>query len=100
MTDQVALSEPAASSSASRTNQEANLAADLARLRDEGRPLSSRELKELDARVKTLEEIAKLEDRLRALDSWKRPRSTDTNQHTDRQSDRQSNQQPDRQSNQ
>ena len=106
MSDQVALGEPAASSSASRTNQEANLAAELVRLRDEGRPLSSQELKELNARVKTLEEIAKLEGRLRALDDQRRPRSTDTdrqsNQPSDRlsnrQSDRQSNQQPDRQS--
>ena len=62
MSDQVALGEPAASSSASRTNREVNTAADLARLRDEGRPLSSRELKELTTRVKALEDMAELED--------------------------------------
>ena len=39
-----------------------NTAADLARLRDKGRLLSSQELKELNTRVKALEEIAKLED--------------------------------------
>ena len=46
-----------------------NTAADLARLRDEGRLLSSQELKELNTRVKALEEIAKLEDRLKALEN-------------------------------
>ena len=50
-----------------------NTAADLARLRDEGWLLSSQELKELNTRVKALEEIAKLEDRLKALENRKRP---------------------------
>jgi hypothetical protein len=57
---------------------EVNTAADLARLRDEGRPLSSQELKELNARVKALEEMARLEDRLKALENRKRPRSAAT----------------------
>ena len=39
-----------------------NTAADLARLHNEGQLLSSKELKELNTRVKALEEIAKLED--------------------------------------
>jgi hypothetical protein len=43
---------------------EVTTAADLARLRDEGRLLSSQELKDLNTRVKALEEMACLEDRL------------------------------------
>ena len=54
---------------------EVSTAADLARLRDEGKPLSSQELKELSARVKALEEMACLEDRLKALERRKRSRS-------------------------
>ena len=50
-----------------------NTAANLARLRDEGRLLSSQELKELNTRVKALEEMAKLEDWLKALENQKRP---------------------------
>ena len=53
---------------------EVNTAADLARLRNEGRILSSQELKELSARVKALEEMARLEDRLKALETRKHPR--------------------------
>ena len=64
---------------------EVNIAADLARLRDEGRLLSSQELKELNTRVKALEEIAKLEDRLKALENRKQPQSADTSQHSDQQ---------------
>ena len=48
---------------------EVSTAADLARLRNKGRILSSQELKELSARVKALEEIARLEDRLKALET-------------------------------
>jgi hypothetical protein len=57
---------------------EVNTAADLARLRNEGHTLSSQELKELNARVRTLEEMARLEDRLKALENRKRPRSATT----------------------
>ena len=71
-----------------------NTAADLARLRDEGRTLTTQELKELTTRIKALEDIAKLEDRLRALENQKQPRSADTNQHNNRQSTQQSDQQP------
>ena len=52
-------------------------AADLAKLRDEGRALNPQELKELNTRVQALEEMAKLEDRLKALEKRKRPRSRD-----------------------
>jgi hypothetical protein len=76
---------------------EVNTAADLARLRDEGRPLSSQELKELNTRVKALEEMARLEDRLRALENRKRPRSTGTEDQLDHQLDRQLDRQPSRQ---
>ncbi|KAH8593080.1 hypothetical protein B0O99DRAFT_673941 [Bisporella sp. PMI_857] len=55
---------------------EINTAADLAQLRGEGRILSSQELEELSTRVKALEDMAKLEDRLKTLESQERPRST------------------------
>jgi hypothetical protein len=51
---------------------EVNSAADLARLRSEGRLLNSQELKELNTKVKALEEMARLEDRLRILENRKR----------------------------
>jgi len=72
MSEQVALGEPAASSSDSEISPEINTAADLAKLRTEGRPLTSQELKELSARVKTFEEMARIEDRLRLLENRKR----------------------------
>ena len=53
---------------------EVNTAADLARLRDEGRILSSQKLKELTTNIKALEDIARLEDRLKALENRKRLR--------------------------
>ena len=59
----------------SEDNREVNTAADLARLRNEGKILTPQELKELSARIKALEEMAKMEDRLKALESWKRLRS-------------------------
>jgi hypothetical protein len=70
---------------------EINTAADLARLRNEGRPLSSQELKELSTKVKALEEMARLEDRLRALENRKHPRSTGTEDQLNRQLSRQLN---------
>jgi hypothetical protein len=60
------------SASALRTGREINTATDLARLRAKGTMLTATELKELNARIKTLEEIAKLEDRLRLLENRKR----------------------------
>ena len=62
-----------------------NTAADLARLCDKGWLLSSQELKELNTRVKALEEMAKLEDWLKALENQKRPWSADTSQYSDQQ---------------
>jgi len=50
---------------------EVNTAANLARLRNEEQPLSSQELKELNTKVKALEEMARLEDCLKALENWK-----------------------------
>ena len=61
-----------ASAPAPRTGREINTAADLARLRAEGTMLTATELKELNARIKTLEDMAKLEDRLRLLENRKR----------------------------
>jgi hypothetical protein len=60
-----------ASAPALRTSR-VNTAADLARLRAEGTMLTAIELKELNARIKTLEDMAKLEDRLRLLENQKR----------------------------
>ena len=59
-------------------------AADLAKLQDEGRALNPQELKELNTRVQALEEMAKLEDRLKALEKRKRPRSRDPDDRTNR----------------
>ena len=61
MVDQVALDDNA-NTTASEGNWEVNTAADLARLRNEGKTLTPQELKELSARIKALEEIAKIED--------------------------------------
>jgi hypothetical protein len=45
---------------------------DLAQLRSEGKTMSSQELRELSAQIKTFEEMARLEDRLKALENRKR----------------------------
>jgi len=47
-------------------------AADLAKLRADGKPLTSQERKELNTRIKAFEEMAQMEDRLRALENRKR----------------------------
>jgi hypothetical protein len=67
-----ALASTSASAPALRTGREINTATDLARLRAEGTMLTTTELKELNARIKTLEDMAKLEDRLRLLENRKR----------------------------
>jgi hypothetical protein len=54
-----------------------NTAADLARLRDEGTHLNPQELKELKARLRSLEEMAKFEDRFRLLERRERPHSNE-----------------------
>ena len=59
-----------------------NTAADLAKLRNAGKPLSSQELKDLNVRIKAFEEMAKMEDRLRALETRKRPRSQESSNLT------------------
>ena len=54
-----------------------NTAADLARLRGEGKHLNPQELKELTARVKSLEEMARLENRLKLLERREQPHSNE-----------------------
>jgi hypothetical protein len=51
---------------------EVTTAADLAKLWAEGKPLTSQELKELNARIKAFKEIARMEDRLWLLENRKR----------------------------
>jgi hypothetical protein len=90
MVDQVASSNNAtqeaiddnATTSSDNSGREVNTAADLAKLRNAGKPLSSQELKELNTRIKAFEEMAKMEDRLRALESRKRPRSQESSDLT------------------
>lgn len=74
--------QAAPSDNASEDSQEISTAADLARLRNEGKILTPQELKELSTRIKALEEMAKMEDRLRALESRKRPRSHESSDQT------------------
>ena len=62
---------------------EVNTAADLAKLRAEGRLLTPQELKDLNTRVKALEEMARLEDWLKTLENRKRPRPYDTEDYTE-----------------
>ena len=71
-----------ASTTSDNSTREVNTAADLAKLRNAGKPLSSQELKELNARIKAFEEMARMEDRLRALESRKRPRSHESSDLT------------------
>ena len=71
MSEQVALGE-SATTSTSGTAYRVNTAADLTKLRTEGKPLTTQELKELNARVKAFEEMARIEDRLRLLENRKR----------------------------
>ena len=78
-------------------------AADLAKLRADGQILNSQELEELGTRIQALEQMAKLEDRLKALENRKRPRSHDPgqpNQQASQQSNQQTSQQPSQQASQ
>jgi hypothetical protein len=77
MVDQAAFDDNATTTS-NNTSQEVNTAADLAKLWNDSKPLTSQELKELNARIKAFEEMAQMEDRLRALESRKRPRSQES----------------------
>ena len=74
MVDQEAFDDNATTTT-SHSSREVNTTANLARLRNNGKPLTPQELKELNARIKAFEEMARMEDRLRALESRKRPRS-------------------------
>jgi hypothetical protein len=67
--DQVAVDDNA--TTVSNSSQEVNTAADLAKLQNNGKPLTSQELKELNAQIKAFEEMAQMEDRLKALESRK-----------------------------
>ncbi len=59
MVDQVATDDTTTTLNGS---WEVNTAADLARLRNDGKLLTSQELKELNARIKALEDMARMED--------------------------------------
>src|SRR6266487_3538360 len=78
------MSGQAASATTSSTI-EVTTAADLAKLRTEGKPLTSQELKELNARIKAFEEMARIEDRLRLLENRKRQHDSEAseNHHLD-----------------
>ena len=67
------MSGQAASATPSST-MEVTTAADLAKLRADGKPLTSQERRELNTRIKAFEDMAQMEDRLRALESRKRQR--------------------------
>src|SRR6266487_5503705 len=73
MVDQVAADDT--TTTTTNSSREVNTAANLARLRNDSKPLTSQELKELNTRIKAFEEIARMEDRLRTLESRKQPRS-------------------------
>jgi len=81
MVDQAAFDDNATTTS-NNDNREVNTAADLAKLRNDGKPLTSQELKELNARIKAFEEMARMEDRLKALESRKRLRLQDSSELT------------------
>ena len=66
------MSGQAAAASPSSSTMEVTTAADLAKLRAEGKPLTSQELKDLNARIKAFEEMVQMEDRLRLLENRKR----------------------------
>jgi hypothetical protein len=71
-----------ATTTSHNSSREVNTATDLAKLRNDGKLLTSQELRELNARIKTFEEMARLEDRLRALENRKRPRSQESSELT------------------
>src|SRR6266487_2346479 len=71
------MSGQAASATPSGT-MEVNTAADLAKLRAEGKPLTSQERRELNTRIKAFEDMAQMEDRLRTLEKRKRSHDSGT----------------------
>jgi hypothetical protein len=60
------------SASALGTGREVNTVADIDRLQAEGTTLTASELKELNAKVKAMEELSRLRERLRALENRRR----------------------------
>ena len=56
-------------SSNTTSNKGITTAVELEQLRNEGKTLTLQELKELNTRVKALEEMARIEDRLRLLEN-------------------------------
>ena len=60
-----------AASATPSSTMEVNTAADLARLRADGKPLTCQEQKELNTQIKAFEEMAQMEDQLRALENQK-----------------------------
>ena len=75
------MSGQAAAASPSSSTMEVTTAADLAKLRAEGKPLTSQELKELNARIKAFEEMARMEDRLRLLENRKRQHNSEASEN-------------------
>ena len=63
---------------ADQVTPEVTTAADLAKLNKEGKYLNPQELKELGARIKAQEKMARFEDRLKALENRKRSRQSET----------------------
>jgi hypothetical protein len=72
------MSGQAAAASPSSSTMEVTTAADLARLRAEGKPLTSQEL---NSRIKAFKEIARIEDRLRLLENRKRQRNSEASEN-------------------
>src|SRR4051812_19639540 len=70
--------DPMASTDATAFSKAITTTAKLAQLRNDGKTLTTQELKELNARVKALEEMAYIEDRLRLLENKKRSRADET----------------------
>jgi hypothetical protein len=70
-----------AAASTSSSTMEVTTAADLAKLRAEGKPLTSQELKDLNARIKAFEEMARMEDRLRLLENRKRQHNSEASEN-------------------
>ncbi len=68
------MAEPRSSSN-TPSGHKITTAADITRLRNEGKILTPQEIRELNTWIKALEDIAKLEDQLRSLEDHKRQRT-------------------------
>jgi hypothetical protein len=71
------MSDPTDSSNTT-SNRGITTAVELEQLQNKGKTFTIQELKELNTRVKALEEIVYIEDRLRLLENRKRPRDSKT----------------------